>query len=156
MVLPRCLSSSGVSALINLCAIFFLAVNLVQNQFSFHERAVGEHTKMAITPGNHSTMLRGRMGGGTGDDDDADVDVDRGVGPDTAPSAIGVAIPRGKAVALPSVRVSEAEEKVIDRSIYGGKGDKPHLGGFTEFDVSIPDECMQTNFVASSHRPPRL
>ena len=156
MVLPRCLSSPGVSALINLCAIFFLAVNLVQNQFTFHERAVGEHKKMAITPGDHPTMLRGRMGGGTGDDDDADVDVDRGVGPDTAPSAIGVAIPRGKAVALPSVRVSEAEEKVIDRSIYGGKGDKPHLGGFTEFDVSIPDECMQTNCVASSHRPPRL
>ena len=74
MVLPRCLSSSGVSALINLCAIFFLAVNLVQNQVSFHERAVSEHTKMAITPGNHPTMLRGHMGGGTGDDDDNDVD----------------------------------------------------------------------------------
>jgi hypothetical protein len=159
MVLPRCLSSPGVSALINLCAIFFLVVNLVQNQFAFHERAVGEQTKMVISPGDHPTMLRRRMGGGGGgggDDDDAEVDVDRGVGPDTAPSAIGVAIPRGKAVALPSVRMSEAEEKVIDRSIYGGKGDKPHLGGFTEFDVSIPDECMQTNCVVSSHRPPRL
>jgi hypothetical protein len=29
---------------------------------------------MVITPGNHPTMLRGRMGGGTGDDDDNDVD----------------------------------------------------------------------------------
>ena len=148
MVLPRCLSSPGVSTLINLCAIFFLVVNLVQNQFAFHERAVGEHATMAISPGDHPTLLRRRTGGG-GDDDGAEVDVDRGVGPDTAPSAIGVAILRSKAVALPSVRVSEAEEKVIDRSIYGGVGDKPHLGGFTEFDVSILDECMQTNCVDS-------
>jgi len=28
---------------------------------------------MAITPGDHPSILRGRMGGGTGDDDDDDV-----------------------------------------------------------------------------------
>ena len=47
-----------------------------------------------------------------------------------------LAIPRGKAVAMPSIRISEDEEKKIKRDQYGGVGDKPHLGGFTEFDVS--------------------
>ena len=42
-------------------------------------------------------------------------------------------IPRGKAVAMPSVQISDDEE--VERHIYGGKGDKAHLGGFTEFDV---------------------
>ncbi|KAL3826661.1 hypothetical protein ACHAXA_009102 [Cyclostephanos tholiformis] len=111
MGLPRCLSSPGVGALINICAIFFLVVNMVQNQYSFHDRAVGEHARMNIP----------------GDDDRPPSDV----------TSIGLFIPRGKAVALPSIRISEDEEKDIDRSIYGGKGDKPHLGGFTEFDVSI-------------------
>jgi hypothetical protein len=35
--------------------------------------------------------------------------------------------------AMPSVRISEAEEKVLKKnaeSIYGGKGDKPHLGNY--------------------------
>ncbi len=50
-------------------------------------------------------------------------------------SAISLTIPRGKAVALPSVTITEEEEKNIKRDQYGGKGDKPHLGGFTEFDV---------------------
>jgi len=50
-------------------------------------------------------------------------------------SEIGMKIPRGKAVALPSVRISDEEESSIRREFYGGKGDKPHLGGFTEFDV---------------------
>ena len=31
-------------------------------------------------------------------------------------------------------RISDEEENSIKRKIYGGKGDKPHLGGFTEFD----------------------
>lgn len=37
---------------------------------------------------------------------------------------------------MPSVRISEAEEKKISKSrrIYGGVGDKPHLGGFTKYD----------------------
>ena len=36
------------------------------------------------------------------------------------------------AVALPSIRVNNAE---LDRSFYGGKGDKKHLGGFTNVDI---------------------
>ena len=52
-----------------------------------------------------------------------------------AMSAIGLTIPRGKAVALPSIQTSEEEENGIERGQYGGRGDKPHLGGFTEFDV---------------------
>ena len=43
--------------------------------------------------------------------------------------------PRGTAVALPSVRMSKEEEKNIKRDFYGGKGDKKHLGGFTEIDL---------------------
>jgi Methyltransferase domain len=38
-------------------------------------------------------------------------------------------IPQGKAQALPSIRVSGEED--VERKIYGGKGDKNHLGGFT-------------------------
>jgi len=40
-------------------------------------------------------------------------------------------IPRGKAQNLPSIRV---ESDNVDRKFYGGAGDKPHLGGFTEMD----------------------
>ena len=60
-------------------------------------------------------------------------------------SAIGVAIPRGKAVALPSVLISEEEEKGIQK--YAGRGDKPHLGGFTdtEFDVRARHEHVHTS-----------
>ncbi|GMI39823.1 hypothetical protein TeGR_g13928 [Tetraparma gracilis] len=42
--------------------------------------------------------------------------------------------PPAAAVALPSVRVGDAELP-IDRKIYGGKGDKKHLGGFTDLDL---------------------
>lgn len=47
---------------------------------------------------------------------------------------------RGKAVALPSVRISGAEEAEVAKkrltggTQYGGAGDKGHLGGFTDFD----------------------
>ena len=58
-------------------------------------------------------------------------------------SAISLTIPRGKAVALPSVQISEEEDQSIARGQYGGKGDKPHLGGFTEFDVR-KYTCMQS------------
>lgn len=46
-----------------------------------------------------------------------------------------LAIPRGEAQNLPSVRVEDnsLNEK---RKIYGGVGDKKHLGGFTEIDLS--------------------
>ena len=43
--------------------------------------------------------------------------------------------PPGSAVALPSIRIDEKiGEKEVKRGIYGGKGDKKHLGGFTDFD----------------------
>jgi hypothetical protein len=54
-------------------------------------------------------------------------------------SSSPLGIPRGKAVAvavavaLPSVRV--AAQDGVKRGIYGGEGDKPHLGGFTEMDM---------------------
>lgn len=40
-------------------------------------------------------------------------------------------VPEGEAEALPSVQI-EMEE--VARGIYGGKGDKKHLGGFTAYD----------------------
>jgi len=40
-----------------------------------------------------------------------------------------------KAIALPSIRIEEKEDSKIDRQIYGGKGDKGHLGGFTKIDI---------------------
>jgi len=40
-------------------------------------------------------------------------------------------IPRGEARALPSIRVDDDNR---DHGIYGGKGDKKHLGGFTDYD----------------------
>ena len=140
MGLPRCLSSPGVSALINVCATFFLVANMVQNQYAFHDRAVREQQRAEMT----TTIPVGDRPPppppGGGDDGDDDRGGDEGRGDDVIP-AIGLTIPRGKAVALPSVRISEAEEKGIRRSFYGGKGDKPHLGGFTEFDVSYYIYC---------------
>lgn len=41
--------------------------------------------------------------------------------------------PKEKARALPSIRVSKSKFK--SNAIYGGKGDKSHLGGFTDLDV---------------------
>lgn len=35
---------------------------------------------------------------------------------------LGMAVPRGKAVALPSVRISAEESDKIQRKIYGGEG----------------------------------
>ncbi|KAL3775429.1 hypothetical protein ACHAW5_007153 [Stephanodiscus triporus] len=46
----------------------------------------------------------------------------------------GSFVPEGPAVALPSIRISPEEEAKIQRGIYGGTGDKAHLGGFTAFD----------------------
>jgi hypothetical protein len=43
-----------------------------------------------------------------------------------------LAPPGGKAEALPSLRVST--EGFMSYKIYGGVGDKPHLGGFTDLD----------------------
>ncbi|KAL7471198.1 hypothetical protein ACHAXS_011500 [Conticribra weissflogii] len=49
-------------------------------------------------------------------------------------SPFGLQIPRGRAEALPSIPTTTEEESAINRKYYGGKGDKPHLGGFTSFD----------------------
>lgn len=46
-----------------------------------------------------------------------------------------LAIPEGQAPNLPSIRVVEKESVDDSRNIYGGKGDKKHLGGFTEIDM---------------------
>jgi hypothetical protein len=43
-----------------------------------------------------------------------------------------LAPPQGHAVALPSVQVDA--NSFSSEQIYGGKGDKPHLGGFTDLD----------------------
>ena len=117
MALPRWLSSPGVSAFINACAIFFLCANLVQNYVMFHTHAVGQHATM-VAPDDHlPPPVESRP-----QRDDLGV-------------SISIAIPRGKAVAMPSIQISAEEEEAFDRGQYGGKGDKPHLGGFTEFDV---------------------
>ncbi|KAL7530607.1 hypothetical protein ACHAXR_003590 [Thalassiosira sp. AJA248-18] len=131
----RQLSSHGVSVFINACAIFFLCANLIQNQVIFHDHAVAQHA--IVTPSDmplrdetpprsaassHSQQQRQIMNDGS---DIASFD---------AISSISMTIPRGKAVAMPSIRISEEEENNIKRDQYGGKGDKPHLGGFTEFD----------------------
>lgn len=47
-----------------------------------------------------------------------------------------LAIPKGEAQNLPSIRVAKEEDAAAKhRKQYGGEGDKPHLGGFTEFDT---------------------
>jgi hypothetical protein len=130
MPLPRWLSLPSVSAFINVCCIFLLSFNLIQNHVSFHESAIRQSAAMTAQQQHHadrppvdSTSATGNLrGGGMNSEEDAI-------------SAISLTIPRGKAVALPSVTITEEEEKNIKRDQYGGKGDKPHLGGFTEFDV---------------------
>ena len=47
----------------------------------------------------------------------------------TSASRYALEIPTGEAVALPSVRISEEESAKDNRKIYGGAGDKKHLGG---------------------------
>lgn len=44
-------------------------------------------------------------------------------------------IPQGPAVALPSVRLTSTEQAEFKRGVYGGTGDKAHLGGFTNIDI---------------------
>lgn len=111
------LSSPGVSAFVNAVAILFLVANLIQNHVLFHERAIDAHSasNVATNDAPEARALRGPSDANDGD-----------FGP------ISMTIPKGKAVAMPSVLISEEEE--IERGQYGGKGDKPHLGGFTEFD----------------------
>ena len=56
-------------------------------------------------------------------------------------------IPQGEAQALPSIRVSDAESAVNERKFYGGAGDKPHLGGFTEFDTDGVSPKVWTHMI---------
>mmetsp|Transcript_22327 Transcript_22327/g.34246 ORF Transcript_22327/g.34246 Transcript_22327/m.34246 type:complete len:377 (+) Transcript_22327:82-1212(+) len=54
-------------------------------------------------------------------------------GPMDGQSSLGssaLEVPRGEAVALPSIRTAEK----LERKFYGGKGDAKHLGGFTTYD----------------------
>jgi hypothetical protein len=53
---------------------------------------------------------------------------------DAASNPLG--IPQGTTPNLPSIRVDEtAVKREVHNVIYGGKGDKAHLGGFTEIDL---------------------
>ena len=96
----------------------------------FHERAVNEHEKAIITPSDMPLIEESPQLASPQQDDGGSSNESF-----DAISAISLSIPRGKAVAMPSIQISEEEEKAIKRDQYGGKGDKPHLGGFTEFDV---------------------
>lgn len=60
----------------------------------------------------------------------------------------GLVIPQGKAVALPSIPTSQEEEAKIERKIYGGKGDKAHLGGFTSFDPQGVSPTLWTHMIS--------
>jgi Methyltransferase domain len=50
-------------------------------------------------------------------------------------------VPQGKAVALPSIQVKETENAAgndgANAGYYGGKGDKPHLGGFANGGIDF-------------------
>lgn len=58
-----------------------------------------------------------------------------GVRGSSTSSRYALEIPEGEAVALPSLRISAEDSAKDDRKIYGGAGDKKHLGGFTEIDI---------------------
>jgi SAM-dependent methyltransferase len=60
------------------------------------------------------------------------------------PKVNPLAIPPGQAKNLPSVRV---EEDNIDRKIYGGAGDKGHLGGFTTYDGAGVSPLLWTTMI---------
>jgi hypothetical protein len=107
-------SLPSIGTIFNVCCFLVLSFNLIQNHFFFHESAIRQSTTNA-DGNNFPPNLRG------------------GTSSDAISSAISMNIPRGKAVAMPSVQISADEE--VERHIYGGKGDKAHLGGFTEFDV---------------------
>ncbi len=128
--MPRWLSLPIISAFINFCCIILLCFNLIQNHVSFHESAIRQSATMTQQrhhadglppPPVDYSSANSNLRGGTSSED--------------AISAISMTIPRGRSVALPSITISEEEEKNIKRDQYGGKGDMPHLGGFTEFDV---------------------
>lgn len=108
-------SLPSIGTIFNVCCFLVLSFNLIQNHYYFHDSANRQSTTLHNVNDNFPPNLRG------------------GTSSDAISSAISMNIPRGKAVAMPSVQISADEE--VERHIYGGKGDKAHLGGFTEFDV---------------------
>jgi len=116
---------------------------------------------VAVVPSDHlppvESLLRRRQQQNHGNNGSSSSNSSGGGGSLDAISAIAIAIPQGKAVALPSIQISEEEEKDIKRGQYGGKGDKPHLGGFTEFDVREEeymreaDPCIEFSYQYIMH-----
>ena len=56
-----------------------------------------------------------------------------------------LAIPPGQAVNMPSIRT----DAQLKRGNYGGKGDKAHLGGFTELDLHGISPALWKHMVES-------
>jgi len=87
-----------------------------------------------------ATSIRSASSGATADDP---------TNPSSRSSAspFGLVIPQGPATPLPSILISAEEEASINRNIYGGKGDKAHLGGFTSFDPMGVSPALWTHMV---------
>ena len=88
--LPRWLSYQTTSSLINLFALVLLALNLFNNYWSLHEKALGQ-SSMTREPNDLPTV---------------DFDSD-------AFSQIGYKIPRGRAQAMPSVQIDPEHEAKV-------------------------------------------
>ncbi|KAL7478980.1 hypothetical protein ACHAW6_004730 [Cyclotella cf. meneghiniana] len=108
----RCLSSLTISVLINLIAILFLCLNLIQNHILLHGRAIEQQQSQRAFAANDAPPRN--------DDDDS--------------INVALVIPKGIAIPRPATPLTPEQDSQIRRAHYGGKGDRPHLGGFTEFD----------------------
>lgn len=93
--LPRWLSSHAISSLINLFALVFLALNLLNNYWSLHENALGQYSSMTREPNDLPTVDFGQ-------------DFN-----ELSQSQIGYKIPRGRAKAMPSVQISQEHEAKV-------------------------------------------
>jgi hypothetical protein len=60
-----------------------------------------------------------------------------------------LALPPGSPLNLPSIRTKAKDEGNVDeeRNIYGGAGDKKHLGGFTELDLHGINPTLWTQMI---------
>jgi hypothetical protein len=60
-----------------------------------------------------------------------------------------IAIPPGSPPNLPSIRTTAQDDGNVDqhRKIYGGTGDKKHLGGFTELDLAGISPTLWTRMI---------
>jgi SAM-dependent methyltransferase len=92
--------------LITLCSIFFA----IGYNFNTSRQLTVLHTEESHSASHHSILMQQQL------------------------NPLG--IPYGKAINLPSIR-TDASDSHVDkaRNIYGGAGDKQHLGGFTELDL---------------------